>query len=144
MNPEYIEPTTQSRRKGISLGILTIALYLLIDLIVPIVMAHVNSLPLCQKITWLNGITILFGILIIIASFSMAYRIRELIIHKQIPLPNAPVFVRQRIYRNWRVKLDMATCLVIILVFCGGYIWSINTAPTKMLLFESVPECVRA
>lgn len=131
MKIEYIEPTSESRRKGILLFFLAGALYLAIDLGWAPFMSHVNALPLCENIIWLRGIMMGVGVLVALLSALIIRRVLKLTQYNQTPLPNVPAIFRLRVYRDWRVKLDIASCVVIIVIFCGGYAWLMTTAPVK-------------
>lgn len=106
-------------------------------------MSYINSLPLCENVAWLRGIIIVFGALIALWSVLLVGRVLELNKHNQIPLPQTPVFFKARVYRDWRVTLDIAGCIVTIVLFCGGYVWLVVEGPAKVL-FHASAECVSA
>ncbi|PUB80974.1 MAG: hypothetical protein DBP02_19625 [gamma proteobacterium symbiont of Ctena orbiculata] len=140
MTTEYLEPTPLNKKKAIILTVFGVAFFVANSLLWPPLMAFVGAKPLCEKVLWLQGLIIFFGLVLIPLSFIMFRRVLSLSIYNQTPLPTDAFFKKQKVHRDWHVKLEQAGLIFVLLVFLLGYIFMFTTS-TVQVLFENGQIC---
>ncbi|WP_455370942.1 hypothetical protein [Petrachloros mirabilis] len=106
MTDEFVEPTREGRRNFIVLLVCLLAFGAALHFVLtPHFLSFLNTLPLCDQLTWLQGS--LLVILVVPMSLAVCWAIphaRQLLLHQQSPLPNAWVLRRTPIKRGPRVR----------------------------------------
>jgi hypothetical protein len=127
MSNEFIEPTRESRRNLL----LLIAIGIVVGTsfkfwLMPALFAHINSLPLCDRLRWLRAC--LLGAIStppLFALWAIPHAIRLLKLN-QSPLPGTWVFQRTSIQRGRVVRLRAYFLLVTSVAACAFPVFGLH------------------
>lgn len=127
MADEFIEPTREGRRNFIVLLVCLLAFGAALHFVLaPHFLSFLNTLPLCDQLTWLQGSLLL--ILVVPVSLAVCWAIlhaRQLLLHQQSPLPNAWVLRRTPIKRGPKVRWQAYALLAwsALVMICAVWGW---------------------
>ena len=103
---EFIEPTKASRIKLASIWLTGAIIIACTDYFWASLMGHINSLPLCSQLPWLQTILIAGFLLLLFASAIFARHAHKVLSSNQTPVPGTLVFFRTPIKRGSKTKFE--------------------------------------
>lgn len=144
MSPDSIDPTPASRRKLLLLIVaVTAGAALLKFVLMPRLLGHIQTLPLCERLRWLQALLIGLLASTAVAGVHFAWYARRVSRAGQWPLPDAWVWRRTPVRRGsavrWRVRGMMACAIVAMAMPWVG--WQLLSSTPLM---TPPPSCQRS
>lgn len=139
---DFIEPTTKSRLKVALFVALCLVFVAATHVFWPRFMQHIQALPLCDQLPWLQAILIAFYLFSPFTAIVLIRHARKIFSSNQVPPPGTLVFFRTPIRRGRTAALHayasiaVAVSAIAIPLFFVAKAW-----PTVSPIFISVAQC---